>query len=56
MYAFYMWLIKTKQYTLAETWPVAIAVVAGSIILAWLCMLFYDKPVRKWLTNKAKHM
>ena len=52
MYVFYMWLIKTKQYTLAETWPVAIAVVAGSIILAWLCMRFYDKPVRKWLTRK----
>ncbi len=56
MYAFYMWLIKTEQYTLAETWPVAIAVVAGSIILAWLCMRFYDIPIRKWLTSKTKHI
>ena len=56
MYAFYMWLIKTKRYTLAGTWPVAIAVVAGSITLAWLCMRFYDIPVRKWLTSKTKHI
>ena len=51
MYAFYMWLIKTRQYTLYETWPAALAVVAGSIILAWLCLKLYDMPVRKWLRN-----
>ena len=51
MYAFYMWLIKTRQYTLYETWPAALAVVAGSIILAWLCLKLYDMPVRKWLIN-----
>ena len=51
MYAFYMWLIKTRQYTLHETWPAALAVVAGSIILAWLCLKLYDMPVRKWLRN-----
>lgn len=51
MYAFYMWLIKTRQYTLHETWPAALAVVASSIILAWLCLKLYDMPVRKWLRN-----
>ncbi len=49
MYAFYMWLIKTKQFTFAETWPVAIATMACSVCLAWLCLRFYDEPVRKWL-------
>lgn len=49
MYAFYRWLIKTKQYTLQETWYVALAVVAGSIVLAWLCLKLYDVPVRKSL-------
>ena len=49
MYAFYMWLIKTHQYTLHETWPVALATVTASIILAWLCLKLYDYPVRKWL-------
>lgn len=51
MYAFYMWLIKTRQYTLYETWPAALAVVTASIILAWLCLKLYDMPVRKGLRN-----
>ena len=51
MYAFYMWLIKTRQYTLHETWPTALAAVTASIILAWLCLKLYDMPVRKWLRN-----
>ena len=51
MYAFYMWLIKTRQYTLHETWPAALAAVTASIILAWLCLKLYDMPVRKWLRN-----
>ena len=51
MYAFYMWLIKTHQYTLHETWPAALAAVTASIILAWLCLKLYDMPVRKWLRN-----
>lgn len=49
MYAFYRWLIKTEQYTLQETWYVALAVVVSSIVLAWLCLKLYDVPVRKWL-------
>lgn len=52
MYAFYRWLIKTEQYTLQETWYVALAVVASSIVLAWLCLKIYDEPVRKWLAAK----
>lgn len=52
MYAFYRWLIQTHQYTLEETWPVAIFVVLASIALAWLCLKFYDIPVRKWLSKK----
>ena len=51
MYAFYMWLIKTRQYTLHETWPAALAAVTASIILAWLGLKLYDMPVRKWLRN-----
>lgn len=51
MYAFYMWLIKTHQYTLHETWPAALAAVSASLILAWLCLKLYDMPIRKWLRN-----
>ena len=51
MYAFYRWLIHTKQYTFLETWPVALAVMASSILLAWLCLKCYDIPVRRRLTS-----
>ena len=54
MYVFYMWLIKTQRYTFAETWPIALATVFCSICLAWLCLKFYDKPVRNWLSNGEK--
>ncbi|MGN0214724.1 MAG: acyltransferase family protein [Muribaculaceae bacterium] len=51
MYLFYMWLIDTKQYTFGETWQVAFLVYAVSLVLAWLCMRFYDIPLRRWLTK-----
>lgn len=54
MYAFYMWLIKNKLYTFAETWPLALATVASSICIAWLCLKLYDESVRKWLGRFAK--
>lgn len=52
MYLFYRWLIQTQQYTLGETWPVALVAVTASILLAWLCLKLYDIPVRRWLTKK----
>lgn len=51
MYIFYAWLIRTRQYTLAETWPQALLVYAGSVLLAWLCLKFYDVPVRRFLAR-----
>ena len=52
MYVFYLWLIKTGQYTFAETWSVALLVCAASVLLAWLCLRLYDVPVRRWLAGK----
>lgn len=54
MYVFYLWLIKTGQYTFAETWPVALLVCAASVLLAWLCLRLYDVPVRRWLAGKFR--
>lgn len=54
MYLFYRWLIQTQQYTLGETWPVALVAVIASILLAWLCLKLYDIPVRHWLTKRKK--
>ena len=52
MYLFFAWLIKTGQFTLAETWPVVIAVILGSLLLAWLSLKFYDIPLRRWLSRR----
>ena len=52
MYLFYAWLIKHQFFTLAETWPVAIGVCLGNILLAYACLKIYDEPVRKWLAKK----
>lgn len=52
MYAFYLWMMHTGQYTLVQTWPIALLVIVSSIALAWLCLKFYDIPLRCWLTKK----
>lgn len=54
MYIFYSWLIKNDIYTLRECWPVATLVVASSIALAYLCLRFYDMPLRRWLSKGRK--
>lgn len=53
MYMFYAWLIDNKLYTLGETWPVVIMVIAINITLAYGCLKLYDEPVRRWLTKKC---
>lgn len=54
MYLFYQWLIKTEQYTLSETYLVAMAVVVLSVLLAFLLSRFYDKPLRRYIAKKTK--
>lgn len=51
MYLFYDWLWSNKL-SFSQSWPVALAVFFGSILLAYLCLKLYDEPVRKWLTKK----
>ena len=54
MYLFYWWLWSgDEKIPFSSAWPVAIAVIAASILAAWLCLKFYDLPVRKWLSSKA---
>ena len=52
MYYFYSWLIEKQLFTLGETWPEALFTCAVSIAAAWLCLKFYDLPVRRWLAKK----
>lgn len=52
MYIFYAWLIKKEIYTLQDCPGAVMLVVTSSILLALLCLKFYDEPVRRWLTKK----
>ncbi len=52
MYLFYSWLIEKHAYTLAEAWPMAFLTCLVSVLVAWLCLRFYDLPVRRWLAAK----
>lgn len=51
IYLYYAW-VKNKELTFVESLPGALAVVIGSIILAYICLKWYDMPVRKYLTNR----
>lgn len=51
MYLFYAWLWQEKL-TFSETWPVALLLFFGNILLAYLCLKLYDEPVRKWLSRR----
>ena len=51
IYIYYGW-VKDNELTFRESLPGAAGVVFGSIALAWLCLKFYDIPLRKYLTSK----
>jgi peptidoglycan/LPS O-acetylase OafA/YrhL len=51
IYLYYAW-IKNNNLTFQESLPGAAGVITGSIILAYICLKFYDIPVRKYLTNR----
>lgn len=52
MYLFYAWLIKHGLYSLSDAWYMVICVFVSSILLAYLCVKFYDIPLRQWLTKR----
>ena len=54
MYIFYSWLIKNDIYTLGTCWPTALLVIVSSIALAYICLKFYDEPVRRWLSRRIR--
>ena len=51
MYLFYAWLWK-NELTFSQTWPVALALLFGNVLLAYICLKLYDEPIRKYLSNK----
>ena len=51
IYTYYAW-VKNNNLTFSQTIPQALALVFGCIALAWLCLKFYDMPVRRWLQKR----
>lgn len=51
IYLYYAW-VKNEELTFWESFPVALGVVAGSIVLAYVCLRWYDIPVRKYLIGR----
>lgn len=51
MYLFYAWLWR-EGLTFSKTWPIALILFFGNIILAYLCLKLYDEPLRKWLSKR----
>ncbi len=39
---------------LNDVWPVAVALPVASIVLAWLCWRFYDRPVRRYFMKASR--
>lgn len=52
MYLFYAWVFRGKL-TFSQTWPMALVVFFGSILLAYIALKLYDEPVRRWLSRKS---
>lgn len=51
IYLYFAW-VKNNGLIFEQSLPGAAAVVAGSIALAYICLKFYDVPVRRYLTNR----
>ena len=45
------WVFENKV-PLKEGYGIGIGIVISSIVIAYLCLKFYDEPVRNWLQNK----
>ena len=51
IYMYYAW-VKNENLVFSESLPGALALMTGSILLAYACLKFYDEPVRRYLTKK----
>lgn len=51
IYLYTAW-VGDHKLSIEQAYPVAILVFISSIALAYICLRFYDEPVRLWLRNK----
>lgn len=53
IYWYTAWVVDNKV-SLSDGYLLGIGVLAGSIVIACLCLKLYDEPVRKWLLRRSK--
>ncbi len=51
IYIYTAW-VSDNKVPLQQAWPMGILVLFSSILLAYVCLKFYDMPLRKWLGNR----
>lgn len=51
IYLYYGW-VKNEELTFGESIYGALAIVVGSILLAYICLKLYDEPIRKYLVKR----
>jgi peptidoglycan/LPS O-acetylase OafA/YrhL len=52
IYIYTGWVKDHNNIPLRDAWMVALPTFISAVTLAYLCLKFYDEPVRKWLTGK----
>ena len=51
VYTYTAW-VHDNKIPVGHGWPVAVATLVFCVLLAYLCLRFYDIPVRRWLTAR----
>lgn len=55
MYLFYAWMIRHGIADFARTWPAALLLFFGNILLAYVALKLYDEPLRRRLAKRFLH-
>jgi len=53
LYLYFAW-VKNENLTFVESLPGALALVFGSVLLAYACLKLYDEPVRRFLSKSKR--
>lgn len=54
-YIYFSWIRGGEKIRpLSETWPVALGIFVGSVVLSWLVMRYVDAPIRRRLSARSR--
>ena len=51
IYIFNAWVVD-HHIQMRDAWPVGLLVLVSAITISYICLKFYDEPVRKWLAKR----